>query len=372
MKAKLKALIKLILKRLKVLKDERKESLALKRFQLSVKSNLQPDKGKVYLVGCGTMGNQIAQAVKALEGWTIPAVYDPRPENAQKIQNKWFPQTEIKESLEALMLAIPPKAILAIASTADSHVDIAQMALDQGIRKIFLEKPLGTSLSPAQELCERIRQSDALILIDHIRRWVPSAEGVKRLIQSGAIGEIHSLHYNFGRAGMAMIGTHLFDFTRWLFDAEIISVKAHMDDVVRSNWRGSHFVDHSGRVDLKLNNRILVTLDLSDSMPLQQDHFIIYGATGRLEVDQRNERIRLVANSGRVWEEHYAWHDMISVGLSTALIELNNRKTPRCTAEDGYKALEATIACLQSQRHQNAWIDLPLKGEIMKEVFPFA
>lgn len=372
MKAKLKALLKQVLRRLKVLKEERNESLALKRFQLSVSNKLQSGEGRVYLVGCGTMGGQIAQAVRALDGWELPAVYDPREENALKIKNRWFPETDVKESLAALLSEIPADGILAIASTADSHVEIAKMALDLGIKKIFLEKPIGTSLSSARELWQNVEAAQAVMLVDHIRRWVPSVEGVKRLINSGIIGQVHSLHYNFGRAGMAMIGTHLFDFVRWLFDGEILSVKAHLDHVERPSWRGSQFVDHSGRVELKMDKNIWITLDLSDNMPLQQDFFVIYGATGRLEVDQRNETIRMVATAGRTWEEHYAWHHMIQVGLSRALIEINNSKPARCGPQDGYKALEAAIACYHSHRNQNAWTDLPLNGTIVEEVFPFA
>ena len=105
---------------------------------------------------------------------------------------------------------------------------------------------------------------------------------------------------------------------------------------------------------------------------IKHSFFVIFGEYGRIEVDERLGRMRLVGSGGRVWEEGYLEPGTFSLGVATALFELQEGKKPRCTLADGRAALEAAIACQLSARQGDQWVALPLNGDIYHETFPFA
>ncbi len=349
-----------------------REGLALARFKLDTSVRLAKSPGRLAIVGCGIMGQTIARSVRTLPGWSITALHDRYPGAAQQFHDNLAPQAAVYDSLEGLFARVDSWDILAIATTADSHVSVAGAALDAGIHKIFLEKPVATSLADADLLLEKAERHQAQIAVDHTRRWIPSGRGLRRLIDSGAIGKVCSIHFTFGRAGFAMIGTHLFDFTRWLLDTDIARLSAEFDEVIRAERRGTHFVDRSGRCQAQLNNGVRVTVDLSDELVLRQAFFVIFGQRGRIEVDERLGRVRLVGYGGRVWEEGYPSLNAIELGVATALYELQTGKKPHCTIQDGRAALEAAIGCQLSAREEGQWVTFPLNGDVYHEKFPFA
>ncbi len=371
-KIKLPSRLLRLLRALKLGVPLSREALALARARLNTDVRLANTPGRLALVGCGMMGETIARAARLLPGFQVTALYDQCPEAAQRVQARLAPQAAVAASLEALLETAGTWDVLAIATTADSHVPVARAALEAGVRKLFVEKPIATSLADARTLIELGEQAGAQIAVDHTRRWIPSALGLRRLIAGGAIGHACSVHFTFGRAGFGMIGSHLFDLTRWLFAADIVRLRAELDEVIRPDRRGERFVDQSGRCQALLSNGARLTVDLSDDLALRQAFFVVVGEHGRIEVDERLGRMRLVGHGGRVWEEGYAGLNAIDLGVATALFELQAGRAPRCTAQDGRAALEAAIACQVSARCGSPWIDLPLNGDIAHERFPFA
>jgi predicted dehydrogenase len=169
-----------------------------------------------------------------------------------------------------------------------------------------------------------------------------------------------------------MIGTHLFDLVRWLFDSEIVRLRAELDDNLDPRHRGTEFQDRTGRCEARLDNGVRVTMDLSGDIPRRQLWFVIGCEEGRLEVDERLGKVRLVGAGNRDWETDYVFPGTLDLGVARALFELVRGDRPRCDMRDGTAALEAAVACQLSAREQGRWVDLPLAGEIRTEEFPFA
>ncbi|MDL1894814.1 Gfo/Idh/MocA family oxidoreductase [Anaerolineae bacterium CFX7] len=362
-----------ILQNLGLAKTTSEEALAFRRMRLATQVALTSSQAKVGIVGCGTMGRDIARAVNMLDGWVVAAVHDRIPDASRKMREEISPTAKIYATLDDLLTHACEYDVLAIATTAPGHIPIVFAALDAGVRTILLEKPVATCLADVDELISVAGEpSITRIAVDHTRRWLPMGQGIKRLVSSGVIGKPCVAHFTFGRAGLAMIGTHYFDFARWIFDADFARLRSELDEIVRPSWRGSEFVDLSGRCEAYLSNGIRFTLDLSDSLRLQQAVYLIIGEHGRLEIDERLGRIRMVGAGGRIWEDQYLWQGALKLGVATALYELHAGKSPRCTLADGRASLEAVIACHLSAREGGRWVELPLEGKILEERFPFA
>lgn len=372
MNEKIKRSLRPVLQRMGLLRSYAREGLALQQARLATEVRLEAKGLRVALIGCGTMGRTIASAVKALPGASLPYLYDQRGEGMQRIRDEIHGDAYACQSVEELLRYSDSYDVVAIATTAQAHVPIALQALEQGVRKLLVEKPVATSLEDADRLIQSAEQSQALAAVDHTRRWIGSYKGLRRLLRSGAVGKPRGIHFFFGRGGLAMIGTHLVDLARLLFDDDLISVRAELDEVERPNWRGDEFRDPSGRLTAVFRQGTRVTIDLSDDLPMNQSYYIILGETGRIEVDERMALVRLAGAGGRTWEEPFVWPGGLTVGVGAALVELHAGRTPSCSLADGRAALEAVVAAHQSHRAGGSEIKLPLGAPALAERFPFA
>ena len=92
-------------------------------------------------------------------------------------------------------LAADPDVDLYVVSTrADTHYEVALPALKAG-RNIYVEWPLAINTAQAKEMAELARQKKIKTMIGFQGRMSPSVVKVKELIDTGALGEIHSVNY---------------------------------------------------------------------------------------------------------------------------------------------------------------------------------
>ncbi|MGE2714038.1 Gfo/Idh/MocA family protein [Mycolicibacterium litorale] len=118
------------------------------------------------------------------------------------------------------------------------HVDHVSAALDRG-RAVLCDKPFGRTAEEAAAMCERAREVGALNFLNFEFRCREAWARVKELADGGAIGTPTHLSWNWfgnglrgrehgwindvdlGGGWIGAYGSHLIDFTRWLFGSEI-------------------------------------------------------------------------------------------------------------------------------------------------------
>lgn len=368
----LKKLARSTLTKLRVTSSQSRELYAMYQLRLKTDVSLSGKPGRVAIVGCGVMGRHLAKSIRLMPGWETTALCDQRPEAIDSIAPLASKSVFRASQLEELLEARERFDVLAVATTAPSHAPIAIAAMSAGIRAILLEKPVSTSLAAADEINRCIASTGARVAVDHTRRWVCNGDGIRRILASGVIGKPVSVQAVPGRGGFAMIGTHCFDFARWIIGSDFVRLRAELDPVVRTSHRGSQFNDPSGRCEAWFANGVRYHLDLSDSLGGKHGNIVIYGDTGRLEIDEVHGQIRLIGGSGRIWQQEYVWPGAQTSGVARALLELLGNGPISCTLADGTAALEAAIAANFSARRQGQWVDLPLPIEVRTEIFPFA
>lgn len=92
-------------------------------------------------------------------------------------------------------LAADPDVDLYVVSTrADTHYDVAMPALKAG-RNVFVEWPLAATTKQAKEMAALAKQKNLKTIVGFQGRMSPSVRKVKELIDTGALGEIHSVNY---------------------------------------------------------------------------------------------------------------------------------------------------------------------------------
>ena len=346
--------------------------LALKRAELKVDVSLCGAPGRVAIVGCGAQGSTIALAVDRLEGWTVTDLFDIAADAALRLRERTNPRARVHTDVDSLLAYRDDFDIVVIATTAPSHHGLARACIEGGVRSLLIEKPVTTSLADADELVALASQHGCRVVVDHTRRYMPSVPGLQRLLAAGTVGSLRAVYFFMGSAGLAMMGTHLFDLARWLTGSEVARVRAELDPAVDPHGRGADFCDHVGRAEAVMSDGTRLVLDLSAGLELRQSAMVLACEQGRIEVDERLGLVRLVGSGKRVWESPYLHKGTVIDGIARALLELAEGKPPRCGVEDGRAALEAVVGCHASHRQGSAWVELPVAGDVRAEQFAFA
>lgn len=346
------------------------EPLTLWRARLAEQVAVTTDV-RVAFAGCGAQARNLAGAL-VTAGATVAAAFDQRPGVADAFLADHGGVGVAHESLSSLLEGSRDWSVLVIATTAASHVEITTAALEAGVDRILIEKPVATNVAEARALDEVARAKGALVAVDHTRRWLPSSQGLRRLAASGAIGEVRSINFMWGRNGFAMVGTHLFDLARLITGSDVAWVQCDLDPNLRVTWRGAEFVDQPGFATGAMTDGTRICVDLSSDLDTQQGYAVIVGATGRIEVDEMLGKVRMVGTGKRVWETDYGFRDCLAIGGAKAVVDLHEGKAPPCTIADGIAALEATVACQVSSAAGGSRVSLPLSDDEAGETYPFA
>ncbi|UOQ97531.1 Gfo/Idh/MocA family oxidoreductase [Hymenobacter sp. 5317J-9] len=98
----------------------------------------------------------------------------------------------------AELLADPSLELVVVNTPSNTHFDLASQALRAG-KHVLLEKPVATSVAQLQELLALARQAGRHLLAYHNRRWDTDFGAVRRVVESGQLGQLIEAHFRFDR-----------------------------------------------------------------------------------------------------------------------------------------------------------------------------
>ncbi|MGV3720014.1 MAG: Gfo/Idh/MocA family protein, partial [Actinomycetota bacterium] len=88
------------------------------------------------------------------------------------------------------LLAEGPLDLLSVCTSDHAHADIVVEACRAGVRAIFCEKPIATSIRDADRMIAAAAESGTFLSIDHTRRWQPRYQHARECLRVGEIGEV--------------------------------------------------------------------------------------------------------------------------------------------------------------------------------------
>ncbi|KUH86086.1 MULTISPECIES: Gfo/Idh/MocA family oxidoreductase [unclassified Mycobacterium] len=173
---------------------------------------------KVAVIGTG-FGKHAAAPAYAGLGFDVEVV-SPRDEAAVK--------AALASGVDLVSVHSPPFL----------HLEHVSGAIEQG-RAVLCDKPFGRNADEAALMHARAREAGVLHFLNFEFRFNESWARLKELADGGAIGAPRHLHWSFFGSGLrgrkhgwindrdlgggwiGAYGSHLIDFTRWLFGSEI-------------------------------------------------------------------------------------------------------------------------------------------------------
>jgi predicted dehydrogenase len=103
--------------------------------------------------------------------------------------------------------------LLSIATPDHLHADAFVAACNAGVRGIFCEKPIATTLADVDRMIAAAEATGTKAIVNHTRRFDPSYRQARRLIDEGAIGPVQQILGTLGspEAMLFRNGSHLVD-----------------------------------------------------------------------------------------------------------------------------------------------------------------
>ena len=153
----------------------------------------------VGVIGCGYWGPNLVRAFVEIPRTSVRAIADRDP---AKLQHLRVRHPHIRHfavdyrrlfdlGLDAVVVSTPP----------ETHFEIVKACLEQGLH-VLVEKPLATNTEHALQLVELAQTKDRILMVGHIGSYNPAVRGLKRMIDSGELGEIR--YIDVVRAGLGL------------------------------------------------------------------------------------------------------------------------------------------------------------------------
>lgn len=260
---------------------------------------------KVALIGYGYWGINIAKTITRLNAIELFSVYDlgkDRIKEAKKLYE--FVEFEkfnkiLQSDIEAVFIATPPA----------THYQLAKQALLAG-KHIFVEKPFTLKLEDAYELIELAEKNNLKYMVDHIFVYSEPVKYLKNNIEKfGDIVYINSRRINLG----------LFQYSTdviWdlaVHDLSIIDYLVGLDikNVSVFKRKYKNFPNEAiARIDLELENGIILGVDVSWLSPVKVREMIIGGTKMSAVYDDTiKDKIKLY-DRGIILEENLTKNEL--------------------------------------------------------------
>jgi predicted dehydrogenase len=154
---------------------------------------------RAVVIGCGAMSRAWLEAAGRIDGLAIVGLADIDEARARERASGFgLADAAIESDAERLIARTRPDLVFDVAFPA-ARPALVRAALAHGCH-VLTEKPLAPSLEEARVLVEAARAAGRVHAVIQNRRYDQGARRLRRLIASGAIGEITAIHCDFFKA----------------------------------------------------------------------------------------------------------------------------------------------------------------------------
>lgn len=205
---------------------------------------------KTAIIGAGAMGCRHVQAVRRAEGFDFLGISDVREEALGKAQEQGVTTEQCFANTQVMLETVRPDCVV-IATTAPSHVELAEQAVYAGARILLVEKPLSVSLAQLRRLRSLCKERGVRVAVNHSVRFCDNYKKLKELSSLPGLGTLTSVTLAAGNMGLAMGASHQFELFHFLTGNVHDVVWAWFQPNPWPNPRGPQFTDAAGQIRLE-------------------------------------------------------------------------------------------------------------------------
>ena len=317
---------------------------------------------RIGVLGAGRIGQVHAQAISAVEGAELAAVFDTFDEAAHSVSDRYG--CDIR-TIDDIAAADDIDAV-AICTPTDTHAPLIEQFSRAG-KAVFCEKPVDLSLARVRDCLKVVEDTKATLMVGFNRRFDPHFQALRAAIDEGRIGEVEMVTITSRDPGAPPISyiersggifrdmtIHDFDVARWLLGEEVETVQAAASVLVDPEIGQAGDFD-SVNVILTTASGKQATITNSRRASYGYDQRLeVHGSLGSVAAENIHEANIVVANSQgylrppvmNFFLERYMPAYRAEIAAFVASIE-TGAPVPT-TGEDGLRALALADAALKS------------------------
>lgn len=196
------------------------------------------------IVGTGNRAQLFTEGLAKRDGYQLVAFCDPNPvrmafHNRMLTAAGCAPATAWLPAKYDEMLRAERVELVVVTTVDATHVTYIEAALRAGVR-VITEKPMTTDAEKAQRILDTVRETRGDLAVAYNYRFNPVHRRVRELLADGAIGKVHSVHFEWlldvshgadyfrrwhrdkANSGGLMVhkASHHFDLVNWWLGAE--------------------------------------------------------------------------------------------------------------------------------------------------------
>lgn len=265
------------------------------------------------------------------------------------------------------MLANEKLDIVSVATYTPYHAEITQACTCSGVRAVYCEKPIASTVPDAERMVSACRDAGTLLVINHNRRFDPNYRRLRDLIAGGGLGDLTSVSLQWGGGRLGNVGTHIFDAVVMLTGRRIEAVSATLDLTGRPDCRGAQFRDPGGWGLMRLSGGPMVLVDAADTAAVRLN-LAINGTRGRAVTGGAGVTIESWEGGEETWPTARAQVSSMDRAVAEIVTWLDAGGLLPHDAGEAAHVLEAIVAFHASHDRNAAWVPLPLTGKDRERV----
>jgi len=335
-------------------------------------------KYRAAVIGCGKMSRGHAHAFMAAADVELVAGADVFERAREAFAAEFGAPAMYDDPAE--MLAAEQPDIVSICTWPPLHAELTNLAIKQGVKAIWCEKPMAVHPAEARAMVDAADAAGVVLVINHQRRFGRAYNEARSLIAAGEIGKITQITGICGGDALTD-GTHLIDMTRYLNnDVPVTRVfgaieMSPMGDINpdgmgtiefnQTRKRYGHHVESGALAILYFENGVRGHLEMGNLARGGYQRFLIDGTRGRIEIsgDQLfadGSQVRVRRQDGEMEYRPPIEDDTPMDDVLAGIIATIETGAPhRLIGESGRIDLEIVNAIYESAR-QRRTISLPL------------
>jgi myo-inositol 2-dehydrogenase/D-chiro-inositol 1-dehydrogenase len=143
------------------------------------------------VIGCGSMGREHIENIKAMPGTEVTAIADTDAGSRAQALALLDRAPQVFEHYQDLLDSDLCDAVV-VATPNFTHVEVLRQALATKLH-ILAEKPLCTRVQDCHELVQLAQGRQALVWVAQEYRYMPPVAEMVRMAHGGAVGQIHQV-----------------------------------------------------------------------------------------------------------------------------------------------------------------------------------
>jgi predicted dehydrogenase len=325
------------------------------------------------------MPHSHAASYATMPGVEVVAVCDLKPELQRRFVDTWgrtWPNvrtyTRFDEMLERERLDV-----LSVATSDHLHAPFVIAACEAGVKGIFCEKPLATSVADARRMIAAVERHGVTMSINHWTRWWPPLLQAREAVRAGRIGRLRRVVQSAGgaRAMMFRNGTYEVDYLCFFAKSDPVEVFAQLDDEFadygpRYAGDGGHDpkTDPGYSAYVRFANGIRGLLNYSQGTVDHDETFLVgetgwvrFGTDTPLEIASREAAGQPLTRVVPPLQQYV--HTGTLANLADFFQALEHGGETLSPPREALKAVEIMIGALQSHHRGGVRVRLPLEDE---------